>query len=70
MAGLRELKVYVSQGLGTQLDAELQLCGCSLSGFVRAAIVRELVVRSLTRKKLARSAELPGQTSIDGQLCD
>jgi hypothetical protein len=65
MSGTRELKVYVSEGLGTSLDAELQLCGCTMSGFVRTCIAKELVRRSADRKRSNRALQqLPGQQTI------
>ncbi len=66
VGGVREIKVYVSQNMHDKVMQEIDLCACSITGFVRTAIARELIERAKQRKAAARDLPLPGQKSIDG----
>ncbi len=46
------------------LLAECGYCACSISGFVRSAVVKEIADRRTRRKSAQRVAELAGQFTI------
>lgn len=53
---LREVKVYISEGLYREMQVELEKCGCGVSGFCRMAIAAEIVRRRGERRVVVGGA--------------
>lgn len=66
MSELRELKVYVSEGLHREVMNEVGHCNCSMSGFVRSAIAREVLRRKQLRSDRQPALEFISPMEIDG----